>query len=286
VQNVVVGDTAKTITLVDADGNNNFYVPVAFYADTIRYTHNYQQKTVIGESRGWETLALPFDVKKITHAKLPKDYVLKPFHSFMGDGLERPFWLYTLEGEDINPASEIKANVPYLICMPNADEYSDDYMLGGNVTFTSTKVDIGVSSPVELSQRDITFVPTYQRIEKSADVFTLNVNEEYKGYPAGSLFVNNFREVRPFEAYSVHPSQAKAAGARMITVSSLIGGGDDTTGIIDMMLKKNDGTSDADAAIKVYSLSGALVKQGRAEEVTKSLPKGIYIANGKKFVVK
>ena len=286
VQNVVVGDTAKTITLVDADGNNNFYVPVAFYADTIRYTHNYQQKTVIGESRGWETLALPFDVKKITHAKLPKDYVLKPFHSFMGGGLERPFWLYTLEGEDINPASEIKANVPYLICMPNADEYSDDYMLGGNVTFTSTKVNIGVSSPVELSQRDITFAPTYQRIEKSADVFTLNVNEEYKGYPAGSLFVNNFREVRPFEAYSVHPSQAKAAGARMITVSSLIGGGDDTTGIIDMMLKKNDSTSDANAVIKVYSLSGALVKQGRADEVTKSLPKGIYIANGKKFVVK
>ena len=72
----------------------------------------------------------------------------------------------------------------------------------------------------------------------------------------------------------------------MITVSSLIGGGDDTTGIIDMMLKKNDGKADADAVIKVYSLSGALVKQGRADEVTKSLPKGIYIANGKKFVVK
>jgi hypothetical protein len=38
--------------------------------------------------------------------------------------------------------------------------------------------------------------------------------------------------------------------------------------------------------VKVYSLSGSLVKQGRAEDVAKGLPKGIYIANGKKFVVK
>jgi hypothetical protein len=72
----------------------------------------------------------------------------------------------------------------------------------------------------------------------------------------------------------------------MFTISSLLGGSDDTTGIIDVMMKKNYGTTDADAVIRVYSLSGALVKQGRADEVAKSLPKGIYIANGKKFVVK
>ena len=71
----------------------------------------------------------------------------------------------------------------------------------------------------------------------------------------------------------------------MFTVSSLIGGDEDTTGIIDVMLKKNDGTN-GDAVVRVYSLSGALVKQGKAEDVTNGLPKGIYIANGKKFVVR
>ena len=200
---------------------------------------------------------------------------------------QRPFWLYTLDNNDIRPAYGIDANVPYLICMPNADEYGDQYNLAGNVTFMATNVDIAVSKPKEEAQGDITFVPTYQSVPVSTDVFTLNVNEEYKGYPAGSLFVSNFRTVRPFEAYSVHPTAAakRVNEARMYTVSSLIGGNTGTTGIIDVMLKKNDGTN-SDAVVKVYSLSGALIKQGKAEDVTNGLPKGVYVANGKKFVVK
>jgi hypothetical protein len=171
--------------------------------------------------------------------------------------------------------------------MPNADEYGDQYNLAGNVTFSAANVDIAVSKPIEEAQGDITFVPTYQSVPVSTEVFTLNVNEEYKGYPAGSLFVSNFRAVRPFEAYSVHPAAAakRVNEARMYTVSSLIGGNTGTTGIIDVMLKKNDGTN-SDAVVKVYSLSGALIKQGKAEDVTNGLPKGVYVANGKKFVVK
>jgi len=291
VQNVVVGDTAKCIVLSDAEGNNNFYVPVTFYTDTIRYTHNFKQKTEVGVSCGWETLALPFTVKKITHEKLGKDrygnsIYLTPFSRYGDNDTQRPFWLYTLDNDNISASDSIRANVPYLICMPNADEYGDDYMLGGNVTFTGTKVTVAVSEPKELMQHNVSFIPTYQRMDKSSEIFTLNVNQEYKGYPAGSLFVNNFREVRPFEAYSVHPSAAaKVSASRMFTVGSLIGGDEDTTGIIDVMLKKNNGTN-SDAVVRVYSLSGALVKQGKAEDVTKGLPKGIYIANGKKFVVR
>lgn len=292
IRNVIVGDSAKVITLSDAEGNNNFYAPVAFYTDTIRYTHNFQQKTVVGESRGWETLALPFTVKRITHEKLSKDrygnYIyLVPFRNYGGSDSQRPFWLYTLEDDNISASDSIRANVPYLICMPNADEYGDDYMLGGNVTFTGTKVSVAVSEPQELMQRNVSFIPTYQRMAASPEIFSLNVNQEYKGYPAGSLFVNNFREVRPFEAYSVHPAAAakRVNEARMYTVSSLIGGDPNATGIIDVMLKKNDVTGN-DAVVKVYSLSGSLVKQGRAEDVAKGLPKGIYIANGKKFIVK
>lgn len=288
IRNVITGGEAKKIYLSDTTGNSNFYCPVAFHVDTIYYTRNFRQKTEVGVSCGWETIALPFSVQSYSHENLDsRYYTIVPFANYWsGNDNQRPFWLYSLQNNNIEPASSIEANVPYLICMPNADEYGDQYNLAGNVTFMATKVEIEESKPIETTQYDVSFVPTYQCKTASADIFALNVSEEYKGYPAGSLFVNNFREVRPFEAYSVHPSQAKAAGARMITVSSLIGGGDDTTGIIDMMLKKNDGTSDADAVIKVYSLSGALVKQGRADEVTKSLPKGIYIANGKKFVVK
>ena len=286
INNVVVDGKAKSITLTDATGNSNFYVPVAFQVtDTIKYTRNFQQKTEPGVSCGWETIVLPFTVNKITHETM-SNVTITPFANYRGWEEQRPFWLYTLDNNDIIPANGIEANVPYLICMPNADEYGDQYNLAGNVTFMATNVDIAVSKPKEEAQGDITFVPTYQNVPASADVFTLNVNQAYKGYPAGSLFVSNFRDVRPFEAYSIHPSAVakKVNEARMYSVSSLIGG-DGATGIIDVMLKKNDGT-DSDTVVKVYSLSGALIKQGKAEDVTNGLPKGVYVANGKKFVVK
>jgi len=287
INNVVVDGKAKSITLTDATGNSNFYVPVAFHVtDTIKYTRNFQQKTQPGVSCGWETIVLPFTVNKITHETI-SNVTITPFADYYGWDNQRPFWLYTLDNNDIRPAYGIDANVPYLICMPNADEYGDQYNLAGNVTFSAANVDIAVSKPIEEAQGDITFVPTYQSVPVSTDVFTLNVNEEYKGYPAGSLFVSNFRTVRPFEAYSIHPSAAakRVNEARMYTVSSLIGGDTGTTGIIDVMLKKNDGAN-SDAVVKVYSLSGALIKQGKAEDVTNGLPKGVYVANGKKFVVK
>ena len=283
VKNVITGGTAASITLSDATGNCNFYCPVAFKADKITYTRNFQQKTEVGVSRGWETIVLPFKVGTIEHETNGE---MVPFKDYYSSSSYKPFWLYTLEENNITAASVIYANTPYLICMPNADEYGDQYNLAGNVTFSATNVDIAVSKPIEETQGDITFVPAYQSVPASADVYTLNVNQEYKGYPAGSLFVNNLREVRPFEAYSVHPSAAeKVAASRVMTVASLIGGGEDTTGIIDVMLKKNDGAN-GNAVVRVYSLSGALVKQGKAEDVTKGLPKGIYIANGKKFVVR
>ena len=290
VHNVVVNGTANDIALSDATGNNNFYVPVAFTAKKISYTRNFQQKTEVGVSCGWETIALPFNVGSIVSEKLGNNYTLTPFNNYWsGDNWRRPFWLYTLDEYNdnyISPASNISANVPYLICMPNADVYADDYNLNGNITFSAENVNVAVSDPIQKTKGSVSFVPAYQRMDASSDVFALNVNQEYKGYPAGSLFVNNFREVRPFEAYSLHPSTAANAPAIAYTVSSLIGGnGGDTTGIIDVMLKKNDG-SDGNTLVKVYSLSGALIKQAKVDDVTKGLPKGVYIANGKKFVVK
>ena len=289
VHNVVVNGTANDIALSDATGNNNFYVPVAFTAKKISYTRNFQQKTEVGVSCGWETIALPFNVGSIVSEKLGSDYTLTPFYNYRNYSRQRPFWLYTLDEYNdnyISPASNISANVPYLICMPNADVYADDYNLNGNITFSAENVNVAVSDPIQKTKGSVSFVPAYQRMDASSDVFALNVNQEYKGYPAGSLFVNNFREVRPFEAYSLHPSTAANAPAIAYTVSCLIGGnGGDTTGIIDVMLKKNDG-SDGNTLVKVYSLSGALIKQAKVGDVTKGLPKGVYIANGKKFVVK
>ena len=90
----------------------------------------------------------------------------------------------------------------------------------------------------------------------------------------GSAFVRNLRQVRPFEAYITIDS----GGATTRSIS--IFGDDDTTGIMSLPLagNHNDGT------IRVYSLSGILLKQGTDEKILDELPKGIYVMNGKKII--
>ena len=156
------------------------------------------------------------------------------------------------------------------------DEYGDQYNLAGNVTFSAANVDIAVSKPIEEAQGDITFVPTYQSVPVSTDVFTLNVNEEYKGYPAGSLFVSNFRTVRPFEAYVISRARSRA----YISVRGLGGDDDDDATAI------TERTIDGGDMVKVYNLSGVLVKQSTKEDALKGLAKGVYIVNGKRVMVK
>ena len=43
---------------------------------------------------------------------------------------------------------------------------------------------------------------------------------------------------------------------------------------------------DDDGMVKVYNLSGVLVKQGAKEDVLRGLAKGVYIMNGKRVIVK
>ncbi len=269
-RNVVVNGVANNIILVDSAGNNNFKCPEEFLARRITYTHDYQQKTELGQTQGWETLALPFTVSKITHETKGE---LTPSAV---EGAERPFWLYELTDNGMEKAEQIRANTPYLICMPNDDAYGDDYILGGRVTFSASNVKITTSDGTTVSSGDRQFVPTYQRVASSSDVYALNVGQVVGENRIGSAFISNLREVRPFEAYSVHSGNK----TRSIPVSSL--GGGDATGINDLMLK--NGGESLDGVVKVYSLSGALIKQGKREEVLRSLPKGLYIIDGKKII--
>lgn len=269
-KNVVINGIANNIVLADSTGNNNFYVPEEFTACRISYTHDYKQKTVVGKTQGWETIALPFTVSSITHETNGE---LTPLAV---KDAEKPFWLYELGDNGLEAATKIEANIPYLICMPNDDAYGDEYMQGGLVTFSAKNVTITTSTGTAVSQGDRQFVPTYKRVAASSDIYVLNVNEAVGDNPMGSAFIQNLREVRPFEAYSVHGTNR----SRIISVSSL--GGGDATGINDPMLK--NGVESDDAVVKVYSLSGTLIKHGKREEVLRSLPKGLYIINGKKII--
>ena len=267
VTNVVVDGAAENIVLTDVEqGNNNFYCPQEFTARRISYTHNYRQATQVGVSRGWETIVLPFTVQTITHEK---NGLLAPFGVDGG----KPFWLRQLTDKGLVSAQQIEANMPYLISMPNNGRYPADYNQAGNVTFSATNVVVPMTEQREMSGNNRMLIPTTMRVAQSPSVYAINSNAPYENNPEGSIFVADYREVRPFEAYVEHTN-----GARFISLDDLSEG--DVTNI-----QAIHDIASADV-VKVYNLSGVLLKTGKRQEVMSQLPKGIYIVNGVKVVVK
>ncbi len=267
VTNVVVNGAAENIVLTDVEqGNNNFYCPQEFTAHRISYTHNYRQATQVGVSRGWETIVLPFTVQAITHEKNG------PLAPFGVDG-GKPFWLRQLTENGLVSAQQIEANMPYLISMPNNGRYPADYNQAGNVTFSANNVVVPMTEQREMSGNNRMLIPTTMRVAQSPSVYAINRNAPYENNPEGSIFVADYREVRPFEAYVEHTN-----GARFISLDDLSEG--DVTNI-----QAIHDIASADV-VKVYNLSGVLLKTGKRQEVMSQLPKGIYIVNGVKVVVK
>ena len=267
VQNIIVNGTAAQIVLTDASGNNNFHCPQPFTAQSISYTRNFSQTTEIGVSRGWETIALPFNVQSISHSS---HGALVPFGGGNGG---YPIWLHQLRDNGLTPVTAIEANTPYLICMPNNSVYPSAYNQAGNVTFSSSNVTVPETHPHEGFGANVMLIPAFQGVEASPDIYTLNVGEASGSYAEGSVFISNYRSVRPFQAYATHTSQARGEDSRYIPLTSIGGGDDDTTGIMEVIQPAVNGTE------AWYSLDGRRLN-------AKPTKKGVYIQNGKKVVVK
>lgn len=266
VQNVIVNGTAAQIVLTDASGNNNFFCPEPFTAQSISYTRNFSQTTEIGVSRGWETIALPFTVQSITHES---HGVLEPF----GINNGYPFWLRQLGSDGLARATVLEANVPFLICMPNNSVYPSVYNQVGNVTFSSSNVNVPETHPLEMFGANVILTPAYQNQAAGSDIFTLNVGEAQGSYPEGSVFISNYRSVRPFQCYARHSNHARGTDEIQYIPLTSIGGGDDTTAIMEIIQPAANGTGDW------YSLDGRKLS-------SKPTQKGVYIQNGKKIVIK
>lgn len=265
IQNLVINGTAEEIVLTDASGNNNFYCPQAFTAQSISYTRNFSQTTQIDVCRGWETICLPFTVQSVRHQS---HGALTPFGG--GDN-GYPFWLRQLSGNGLTRATQIQANVPYLISMPNNTVYPSVYNQAGNVTFSASNVTVPVTSAQTASGAGVTLRAAFQQVAQGSGVYALNVGEARGEYPEGSVFEQNYRGIRPFQAYTNHNS-----GTRFITLMSLGLGGDDATGISELRIENEELR---DTPGEWYSLDGRRLD-------SKPTKKGVYIRSGKKIVIK
>ena len=265
VQNVVINGMAREIVLTDVtDGNNDWYAPQAFVAERISYTRNFTQSTTKGTSRGWESIALPFDVQTIQHETKG---VIAPFNN---PASNKHFWLRRLTENGLQAATGIEANTPYVISMPNSEEYTDDYNLNGRVTFSAQNVQVPatVTNTLALADSSIVMVPAMQRQSRSSAVWALNVGEVRGQYFEGSVFERDYRTVRPFEAYTVHRQENGQPAPRYVPIQEIAG----VTGIE---------TIDREP----LTLNQWYDMQGRKLE-GKPARKGVYISNGKKVVVR
>ena len=279
INNVIVNGTASSITLSDEKEGNNFYCPEAFTAQQITYTHSYSMTTGRGTCQGWESIVLPFDVQTISRY----DRTAVPFAAWNSTSSTAcPFWLYSLSSSGWVKASAISANTPYIISMPNNDAYDSEYILTGEIKFTSLNAEVKASKDmVSSSNGDKTFIPTLQEVEAAEGIYPLNVNNEIETNTSseteGSAFISGLRKVHPFEAYMTTAS----GGAK----GSIIPIFDSTSGII---LKDVSGFSGSRSFVggneDVYTLQG--IRLGKYSDIVDKLPAGVYVVNGKKISVK
>ena len=263
--NVVINGVAKNVVLTDTvSGNCNFYAPQAFTAEAIQYTRTFSQQTQIGVSRGWEAIALPFTVQTYTHADRG---VIAPFGN---SASENHFWLRELTQNGLQNAQTIEANKPYIISMPNSEEYRPETNLAGQVTFSALNAIVPVTEATPVEYGSISLVPAFQSRSAQTEIYALNVGEERNGYPEGSVFERDYRTVRPFEAYTLHRDNQNPA-PQYISIAGDMGNG--TTGIEELVDKRMN-TNDS-----WYTFDGRRLQGAPAG-------KGLYIRNGKKVIVR
>ena len=273
VQNTVVSDEAENIILKDSKDGNDFYCPKEFTAKNIEYTHNYSMTSGYRTCQGWETIALPFDVSSISYG----DKDLVPISTWKYGDTQIPFWLYEQTADGWKAASAIKANTPYIICMPNnLEHYDDEYNIKGDVTFRGENVKVFASDKVTAtSYNGKTFVPNFQNQAVNSSIYALNVNNNLEVYEVaanlpGSIFIRNLRTVHPFEAYMTYEG-GSAREFFPIFEDGL------PTGIDAVQRSLGIMNMDESNRNNVYNLKGLRVMQPS---------KGLYIVNGRKVVVK
>ena len=267
VQNVVINGQAKEIILTDVtEGNNNWYCPQAFTAERISYAREFKQQTEVGISRGWESIALPFKVQTFTHETQGQ------IIPFAAQGNNKRFWLRGYSENGLYSASAIEANTPYLISMPNNTVvYPEEYNLNGRVTFSASNTTVPATPALDsmiIIRGDIVMMPNFQYIPKNEYTYAVNVGQARDRYAEGSVFARDYRDLRPFEAYTTH---AETNGARPNNIRIAAQPKNETTGIKDIESNSAEGIW--------YSLDGRKLS---GEPKTK----GVYIQNGKKTVIR
>ena len=296
-RNVVVNGVASEITLSDAEAMSNFYCPVEFTADKISYRHTYTLPTEKNVLTGWEALSLPFTPTSISHSKNGECVPFEAYKKNPESG--KPFWLCELTSTGFAKAEQIVANKGYIVCMPNNEDYGDEYILGGNgdITYMAEGATIPATASAfddPAMMNDYIFRPNYAHLAQNDTVMVINKTDYGTNRP-GSVFVPNLRPAYPFEAYVTKSptSSSKAAplrvdGGEVGIMETLYGFGD-----INQTVYSEDGAlyifSKTAGKVKIYKSTGILYKTVDVRSGwtrVDDLAKDVYVVKGRKVIVR
>lgn len=289
ISNVIVNETLKADSITLRHGFP-FFSPYEFTADNICFTRHFEKITSIDPDdfgAGWETLSLPFDVDKISN----EDITLKPFGNTSEEG--NSFWLFYADGQGWQKASNIQANQPYLIAMPNNPWYDEELNVKGTVSFSATNARVDASLPSYAAigiGNSNSIHANYSLIPLSEDIYAINdsVVAFNHTYQPGGIFVKGKKDVAPFECFVTSSS-----GARYVKIapeSSEVGNIPEITPQIWI----ENGTicilSDSELSLPLYDPTGKTIKIIETEpgSITHipGLSPGIYILSNKKLTIK
>lgn len=235
-KNIILNGYATSIELVASGyfhysyNSYPFHCPQEFTAKKITYTRDFNLSTSIGGNEGWETIVLPFTPTEYAHAEKG---VIAPFDS--ETDTKKHFWLRGLAEDGFVDVTAMEVNKPYIISMPNCDEYVEEYNLDGTVTFSATEAVIA-QTPAALDPvacKEFSLQPVYSKVEESVSIYTLNTRVSVEGYESGSVFKRSLSAVLPFEAYAFYAgrSSSKTIGIGDYTNKSRLVGKKNTSGI-------------------------------------------------------
>lgn len=220
----------------------------------------------------WNTLCLPFSLNEDqTKAALPEGFEIVDFYSVKNDKLTFKKHYYQM----------IDAGRPYLIWIPATQgvKYDMKFPTGttGYVAYddkTSGLKPINVNGEDDSADKYV-WTGTYQQMSLPENAYFVAQNPD-NGKTVIKQNVSVKSKTKGYRAYLV-----AASGVTPVKALSIDYDGVDeevTTGIDDIMAD----LTDPETTGKVYNLGGQLVSRNGLQ----SLPKGIYIMNGKKYVVK
>lgn len=205
----------------------------------------------------WNAICLPFDMT-VSQANLlfGEGYQLQEF-----TGVEKENGNTTI---NFSAAAEFKAGVPYIV-MPTQS-------VGKKAVVVISGVDVVEGDPQVVEQSGYTFQgfynPTLLEAGNKQYIF-IGANNQFS-YPNADP--NKNKSLRAFRCY-FHLPEPLSVDALSLSV--------DNQGIVDSIsLTEVEGLR-TNTNNRVYSISGQCVGTS-----TENLPKGIYIVNGRKFIVK